>query len=104
MNLASVDSLDLVELVIFLEEVFGITVLDSDSPTFDSPDQAVDWLEPQLANERPNQRATAILKDIAKRDNRPDLVADPTGCWRREQIQATVRHIMQRWRIPNGGG
>jgi len=49
----AMDSLDLVEAVMLIEEIFRTDIPDGDAESFGSPREIVDWLEPHLSNRRP---------------------------------------------------
>ena len=89
----AMDSLDLVEAVMLIEEVFGTEIPDGDAETFGSPRELVDWLELHLSNQRPSKRAAALLKKLAKAHNNPELAEGLEGTWRREQIAAIVHEM-----------
>jgi len=61
----SMDSLDIVQMVMMVEEIFGVEIPDNDAEGLGSPPEIVDWLEIHLANQRPNKRAAAFLKKLA---------------------------------------
>ena len=83
------DSLDVVEAVMLIEEIFGTEIPES----FGSPVEIVDWLESHLSNRRPNKQAAAFLRKLAKTHDNPQLAEGLEGTWRREQIEAIVREI-----------
>jgi hypothetical protein len=89
------DSLDLVEAVILIEEIFGPDLPDGDLENFGSTKEIVDWLETRLSNRRPNKEAVVLLKKLAKRYNDPELAEGAEGTWRREQIAAIVRELFR---------
>ena len=89
----AMDSLDLVEAVMLIEEVFGTEIPDGDAETFGRPREMVDWLELHLSNQRPRKGAAALLKRLAKAQNNPELADGLEGTWRREQIAAIVREM-----------
>jgi hypothetical protein len=89
----AMDSLDLVEAVMLIEEVFGTEIPDGEAETFGSPREMVDWLELRLSNQRPSKGAAALLKRLAKAHNNPELAEDLEGTWRREQIAAIIREM-----------
>lgn len=91
----AMDSLDLVEAVMLIEEVFGTETPDSDPESFGSPREMVDWLERNLSNQRPNKQAADLLKKLAKAHNNPELAEGLEGTWRREQVAAIVREIFR---------
>jgi len=91
----AMDSLDLVEAVMLVEEIFGTDVPDGGAENFGSPREMVDWLEPHLSNRRPNKEAAALLRKFAKAHNDPGLAEGLDGTWRREQIAAIVREIFR---------
>jgi hypothetical protein len=93
MNAKAMDSFDLVEAVMLIEEIFGTDIPDSDAENFGSPQEMVDWLELHLSNRRPNKEAAALLRKLAKAHNNPELAEGLEGTWRREQIAAIVREI-----------
>ena len=90
------DSLDFVEAVIFIEEMFGTDIPVDDAGNFGSPREIVDFLEHHLSNRRPNEKAAAFLRKLAKTQNYPELVEGLEGTWRREQIAAIVRAIFEK--------
>jgi hypothetical protein len=89
------DSLDFVEAAMLVEEIFGTDILGDDGEHFSSPREMVDWLEPQLSNQRPNKEAAALLRKLAKDHESPELAMGLDGTWRREQIAAVVREIFR---------
>lgn len=66
------DSLDSVEMVMAFEEVFNIEILDDEAERGGSPSEIVDRLERRLSNQRPNQQASAMLRKLAKEQQRPN--------------------------------
>jgi hypothetical protein len=91
----AMDSLDLVEAVMLVEEIFGAEIPDNDAESFGSPREMVDWLEPYLSNQRPNKQAAAPLRKLAKAHGNPQLAEGLEGTWRREQIAAVIREIFR---------
>jgi hypothetical protein len=55
----AMDSLDTVEMVMAIAEVFDVKLPDTELSTFDGPSEIVDWLEVSLSNQRPNKAACA---------------------------------------------
>jgi hypothetical protein len=95
MTSKEMDSLDLVEAVMLVEEIFGTEIPDNDAESFGGPREMVDWLEPYLSNQRPNKQAAALLRKLAKAHDNPELAEGLEGTWRREQIAAIVREIFR---------
>lgn len=91
----AMDSLDLVEAVILVEEIFGTEIPNNDAEGFGSPSEIVEWLEAHLSNERPNRQARDFLKKLAKDHDNPALAEGLEGTWRREQIAAIIREIFR---------
>jgi acyl carrier protein len=91
----AMDSLDLVEAVMLIEEILGTEIPDSYAQSFGSPREMVDWLERHLSNQRPNKEAAAVLRKLAKAHNNPELAEGLEGTWRREQIAAIVPEIFR---------
>ena len=89
------DSLDIVEAVMLIEEIFGTEIPAWDAESFGSPVKIVDWLESHLSNRRPNKQAADFLRKLAKTHNTPELAEGLEGTWRREQIAAIVREIFR---------
>ena len=56
----AMDSLDVVEAVTLIEEIFGTDIPDRDAEGLGSPPEMVDWLERHLSNRRPNKEAAAF--------------------------------------------
>jgi hypothetical protein len=90
----TMDSLETVELVMFVEEIFGTDIPEGDAEHLGQAEM-VDWLELHLSNQRPNKEAQAFLKKLAKSRQRPELAEGLNGTWRREQIAAIVREIFR---------
>jgi hypothetical protein len=90
------ESLDRVEAVMVVEEIFGAEILDDDCDNLGSPGEVVNWLELHLSNQRPNKEAAAMLRKLAKAHNSPELAEGLEGTWRREQIAAVVREVFGR--------
>ena len=91
----AMDSLDVVEAVMLIEEVLGIEIPDSDAEGFGSPREMVDWLEGHLSNQRPSKQAADLLRKLAKAHDIPELAEGLEGTWRREQIAAIVREVFR---------
>jgi Phosphopantetheine attachment site len=91
MSTKALSSLDFVEAVMAMEEIFGTDIPDYDAERLRSPREIIDWLEPYLVNQRPNKLAIALLRKLAKAQNHPELDKDSDNTWRREQIAAVVR-------------
>jgi hypothetical protein len=92
----ALDNLEMVERVMALEEFFVIEIPDREAEAFGNPREIVDTLEALLANSRPNQKAVEMFKRIAKKEDRPELLKDVNGLWRRDQIAAIIRAILGR--------
>ena len=95
MSPKAMDSLDLVEAVVLIEEITGTEIPDGDAENFSSPREMVDWLELRLSNQRPNKAAVALLRKLAKAHNKPELAEGLEGTWRREQIAAIICEIFR---------
>lgn len=91
----AMDSLDIVEAVMLIEEVLGTEIPDGVTENFGSPREIVDWLESRLSNRRPNKQAANLLRKLAKTHNNPELSEGLEGTWRREQIAAIVREVFR---------
>jgi hypothetical protein len=91
----AMDSLDAVEAVMLVEEIFGTEIPNDHAESFGSPREMVDWLEPYLSNQRPNKQASALLRKLAKAHGNPQLAEGLEGTWRREQIAAVIREIFR---------
>ena len=89
------DSLDVVEMVIVIEELFGTEIPNRDADGFGHPREIVDWLEVNLANQRPNKEAADFLRRLAQKQQNPELAEGLEGLWRREQIAAIIREIFK---------
>ena len=89
------NSLELVEAIMLIEELFGTEIPNDDVEEFASPREIVDWLEAHLSNQRPSKQAAALLRKLAKVHNNPELAEHLDGTWRREQIAAIVREVFR---------
>ena len=56
-----------------IEEIFGTDIPDRDAEGLGTQVEIVDWLESHLSNRRPNKRAAARLRTLAKAHNSPEL-------------------------------
>ena len=70
MTPSSMDSLDVVEMVMSVEEAFDVEIPLGDAETFLSPSKFVDHLELYLSNRRLNLAAATLLKKPAKNQAR----------------------------------
>jgi hypothetical protein len=95
MRLKEMGSLDIVEVVMLIEEIFGTEIPDWNARRLGTLAEIVDWLEFHLSNRRPNKEAAARLRKLAKAHERPELAERLQGTWRREQIEAIVRDIFR---------
>jgi len=89
------DSLDFVEMVMWMEEFFGTEIPDDEAEGFCTPSEILDRLERRLSNQRPNKEAKALLRKLAKEQQRPELAEGLEGTWRREQIAAIIREMLR---------
>jgi len=89
------NSLDLVEMVMVFEEAFDIEIPNDVLEDFGTPSELVDLLDRLLSNQRPNKAAKALLRKLAKEQQRPELAEGLEGTWRREQIAAIVREMLR---------
>ena len=93
MSLLAMDSLETIEMVMLVEEVFEVEIADANAETFGSPRDIVDWLERRLSNQRPNKAARKLLSKLAVEQRRAELAEGLDELWGREQIAAIVREI-----------
>jgi len=85
------DSLDTVERVMFVEELLG----EVPNEHAGSQREIVDWLQAHLTNTQPNGQARALLKELARNLQWPELAEGLDQPWRREQIAAIIREIFR---------
>ena len=83
-----------IEMTTDFEEIFRVGIPD-DIETLGSPRAITDWLEPRLSNWGPGKQAAALLRKLAKDQQRPELAEGLDQAWRREQIDAVIRNIFQ---------
>ena len=69
----SMDSLDVVEMVMMFEEFFDTEIPDHEAERWGSPSEIVDSLERQLSNQRPNKQAASILRKLAKKQQQHQI-------------------------------
>ncbi len=89
----AMDSLEHVETVMLIEELFEVRIPGKDAEQFGSPRDIADWLDSYLTGQNPSKKARAFLQGLAKLYDRPELLMDLDGPWRREQIAAIVRAL-----------
>jgi hypothetical protein len=90
-----VDSLDVIDMVMVIEEVFGTEIPNRDAEGFGNPREIVGRLETNPSNQRPNKQAADFLRRLAKKQQNPELAEGLDGLWRREQISAIIREIIK---------
>jgi hypothetical protein len=73
------NSLELVEMVMLVEEIFGTEIPEDDPQNIGSPSEMVDRLEPWVSNQRPNKLASTLLRKLAKAQQRPELAEGLEG-------------------------
>jgi hypothetical protein len=66
-------SIDFIEVVMAVEDSFGIEILDVDAKGFGGPRDIVDWLELRLIGKRINQRTAPLLAKLAELQGSPEL-------------------------------
>jgi acyl carrier protein len=91
MLLKAMNSLDIVEAMIRIEEIFGTDIPSGRAENFGSRGEIVDWLESHLSNQRPDKKAGVFLRKLARTQDKPELAEGLEGTRRREQIGAIVR-------------
>jgi hypothetical protein len=89
----TVERPDVIETVMLVEEIFGTDIRDPE--TFSSPRQMADWLELRLLNWEPNKQAAALLRKLAKAQQRPEFVEGLDRSWQRGQTAAVIREIFR---------
>ena len=60
------DSLEIVEMVMLVEEIFGTDVPDNGAEHFGSLGEMVDWLDARLTNDRPNEKSYGAAQKARK--------------------------------------
>ena len=68
----SMDSLDVVEMVMAFEEAFDVEIPGDDLGRLDNPSEIVDRLERVLSNQRPNNAAKASSESSQTSNNGPN--------------------------------
>jgi hypothetical protein len=87
-------SLDTVEIVMAIEEAFDVEI-PGEIGKFESQAEIADRLEVVFSHRRPNKAAAALLRQIARDRQQPELAEGLEGTWRREQIAAVVREVFR---------
>lgn len=87
------DSLDQIEMLMVVEQLFGVSIPSKDAEQFASPRDIVDWLDTHLANKKPNSKGIAFLQGLANLYERPAFIENLDGPWRRELIAAIIRAL-----------
>jgi hypothetical protein len=65
----AMDSLEVVEMVMLVEEIFGTDIPDNHAEHFGSPPEIVNWLEPHLSNQRRTGTLRSCSEDSQKLNN-----------------------------------
>lgn len=86
----AISSLDTVEILMAIEEVFDVEIPGAGDHV-GSPRELVDRMEAALSNRRPNKAAAMLLRKLAKDRRQLELAEGLEGTWRRDQIAAVVR-------------
>jgi hypothetical protein len=88
------DKRDFAEAIMLLEGIFG-TEFPLDAENFATTSNVVDWFEAHLRGWGPNAEARSLLKELAQSHGNPQLAEDLSDLWRREQIAAIVRELLE---------
>ena len=100
----AIDSLDLVEVVMVFEEVFGVEIPNAGADNFLTPREVVDWREIQLYNQRPDKEAAAMLRKLARDQNNPQLAEGLNGtCLQACRWRLNERSGFSRWQAVSTG-
>jgi hypothetical protein len=91
----AMDSLEVVEMIMVVEEIFDTEIPNTEAESFGSPREIVDSLDLHLSNRRPNRSAADLLKKLAKDHDNPKLSERLDRTWRREQIAAIIREVFR---------
>jgi acyl carrier protein len=78
-SLFEIDSLDSVEVLIALEEVFEVEITDAEAEGMTTPGHVMDWLVPRVCDKQPNEKARRILNEQC------------VSAWDRARVSAVVR-------------
>ena len=81
-SLFEMDSLDGVEVLIALEEVFEVEITDAEAEAMTTPRHVIDWLVPRVSEKDPNEKAMRILDE------------QYVSAWDRARVSAVVRAII----------
>lgn len=81
-SLFQMDSLDSVEVLIALEEVFDVTISDAEAAAMTTPRDVIDWLLLHVSNKELNEKAMHFLH------------GDNIGVWQRHHVSSVVRAII----------
>lgn len=90
----TLDSLDVVEFTMVVEETFGVEFTDRVSEQLKTPGMLTEWLCNEVGLAPPNEKAMRLLRDIAAAENRPELTSE-LGRWHRVQIAAVVTKLLR---------
>jgi len=97
-----ISSINLIDVVLAIEESFGVEIPDLDAAAFSSPRDIVEWLALRLAGKPVAGPAAPLLENLSRQRGAPELADRSDGTWRREQIEAVVHeilraHALQEW-------
>jgi hypothetical protein len=81
-SLFEMDSLDTVEVLIALEQVFEVKITDAEAEGMATPRNVIDWLLPRVSDKHPNEKAMRLLDE------------QDVSAWDRARVSAVVRAII----------
>ena len=90
-----ISSINLIDVILDIEESFGIEIPDLDAAAFRSPRDIVEWLARRLAGKPIAGPAALLLKNLSQPQGTLELQDHSDGTWRREQIAAVIQEILR---------
>jgi len=89
------NSVDLVEVIMAIEESFEVEIPDHDAEAISGPGEILNWLTIRLAGKAMSDGAALQLENIARQRPMSQLMQNLNRTWQPEQINALVQEILR---------
>jgi len=90
-----ISSINLIDVILAIEESFGVEIPDLDAEAFGSPRDIVEWLALRLTGKPIPPQAALLLENLSRQEGASESVLHADGTWRRGQIEAVVQEILR---------
>ena len=93
------NSIDLVEIVMAIEEAFEVDIPDHAAEAISGPREVANWITQHLGGKAMSDRAALRVENLARQHRASQLMPSLNRTWQPEQIKAMVREIFRAHRL-----